>query len=271
MSAIRFGTDGWRAIIADEFTFANIRLVTQAIVLITCIILCWALTRWAGDGGLQFRIVLAWLVCALLAAGLVWLVSLPLIWRVRRLKQVAEGLLERAQGKGTFVRRPRFDSSLFRFFRFQNQAGERRIPQGRVLGMEVTVLPAAVADRLRLPAGAAAIHLDRLRLMAGVPLLAESIWLPFDRFQALAGLRPDEFGDLLYPLYEERCGQTIASAEETLTAETVGPDHARLLGLKPGAPVMVIERLAFSFDHQPIEWRRSRGPADQFLYTATIR
>ena len=47
---------------------------------------------------------------------------------------VAEGLLERAQGKGTFVRRPRFDSSLFRFFRFQNQAGERRIPQGRVLG-----------------------------------------------------------------------------------------------------------------------------------------
>jgi phosphomannomutase len=32
MSAIRFGTDGWRAIIADEFTFANVRLVTQAIV-----------------------------------------------------------------------------------------------------------------------------------------------------------------------------------------------------------------------------------------------
>jgi len=184
---------------------------------------------------------------------------------------VAEGQLERAQGKGTFVRRARFDSSLFRFFRFQNQAGERRIPQGRVLGTEVTVLPAAVADRLRLPAGTRAIHLDRLRLMDGVPLLAESIWLPFDRFQALAGLRPDEFGDLLYPLYEERCGQTIASAEETLTAETVGPDHARMLGLKPGAPVMVIERLAFSFDHQPIEWRRSRGPADQFLYTATIR
>jgi alpha-D-glucose phosphate-specific phosphoglucomutase len=32
MSAIRFGTDGWRARIADEFTFANVRLVTQAIV-----------------------------------------------------------------------------------------------------------------------------------------------------------------------------------------------------------------------------------------------
>jgi alpha-D-glucose phosphate-specific phosphoglucomutase len=28
---IRFGTDGWRAVISDEFTFANVRLVAQAI------------------------------------------------------------------------------------------------------------------------------------------------------------------------------------------------------------------------------------------------
>ena len=29
--AITFGTDGWRAVISDEFTFANVRLVAQAI------------------------------------------------------------------------------------------------------------------------------------------------------------------------------------------------------------------------------------------------
>src|SRR5688572_12085497 len=28
---IRFGTSGWRAIIADDFTFANVRLVTESI------------------------------------------------------------------------------------------------------------------------------------------------------------------------------------------------------------------------------------------------
>jgi phosphomannomutase len=28
---IRFGTDGWRAVIADTFTFANLRLVAQAV------------------------------------------------------------------------------------------------------------------------------------------------------------------------------------------------------------------------------------------------
>ena len=29
---IKFGTDGWRAIIAEDFTFDNVELVTKAIV-----------------------------------------------------------------------------------------------------------------------------------------------------------------------------------------------------------------------------------------------
>ncbi len=31
MAAIKFGTDGWRGMIAEDFTYANVRLVTQAI------------------------------------------------------------------------------------------------------------------------------------------------------------------------------------------------------------------------------------------------
>lgn len=31
MSRIKFGTDGWRAVIAEEFTFANVRIVAQAL------------------------------------------------------------------------------------------------------------------------------------------------------------------------------------------------------------------------------------------------
>ena len=30
MSQIKFGTDGWRAVIAEDFTFANVDRVTQA-------------------------------------------------------------------------------------------------------------------------------------------------------------------------------------------------------------------------------------------------
>ena len=184
---------------------------------------------------------------------------------------VAEELLERFQGKGTYVRRARFDASLFRFFRFQNDAGERRIPEGRILHLHVLAAPSAVAAALRIPAGSEVIELTRLRLLDQRPLLAESIWLPKKLFGALLDMDTADFGDLLYPLYEARCHQVVASAEETLTAEAVSPEHARMLQLSAGAPVIVVDRLALGYDRRPLEWRRTRGPADQFRYHVEIR
>ena len=184
---------------------------------------------------------------------------------------VAEGLLERFQGRGTFVRRASFDSSLFRFFRFQTRQGERRIPESRILRREVVEAPSAVAATLQIAKGAKVIQMSRLQLIDDVPMLAEEIWLPFDRFAAFAQLELTEIGDLLYPVYEAQCNQVIASATETLTVEAIGPLHARLLRIRPGTPAVVIERLAYGYDRQPLEWRRSRGPASEFIYQAEIR
>ena len=184
---------------------------------------------------------------------------------------VAEGLLERFQGRGTFVRRASFASSLFRFFRFQTETGERRIPESRILKRDVLDAPSAPAAGLQIETGTPVIRLTRLRLLDGEPMLAEEIWLPYDRFADLATLDLSEFGDLLYPLYESQCGQIIASAEETLTAEAVNATYARLLRIKPGDPVMVIERIARGYDRVPLEWRRSRGAAEHFRYHVDIR
>ena len=184
---------------------------------------------------------------------------------------VADGLLERQQGRGTYVRRARFNSSLFRFFRFQAESGERRIPQARILHRKIVPAPSAVASPLRLRAGEPVINISRLRLIDGEPLLAEEIWLEKARFQTLIDLDPAAFGDLLYPLYEERCGQMVAGADEILTVEAANRMQARLLGREPGAPLIVIERIAFDPERRPIEWRRSRGPADRFRYHAEIR
>lgn len=184
---------------------------------------------------------------------------------------VADGVLERFQGRGTFVRRPDFQSSFFRFFRFVDAGGVARVPESRILKREVAAMPAAVAAALRVGAGSRALRFSRLRLMGDRPLVIEDIWLPHDRFKALLAIDPGEFGDLLYPLYEQHCGVHVASAQETLSAEAVAPRNAKLLGLEAGAPVIVIERVALSADRQPLEWRQSRGPASEFRYQVEIR
>lgn len=184
---------------------------------------------------------------------------------------VSEGILERQQGRGTFIRRAQFQSSLFRFFRFQTVSGERQVPESRILSIEPVVAPSAVAQALGLPADALVIRIVRVRLLDVKPVLAEEIWLPRQRFQALLEIDLSREGPLLYPIYEEVCGQVVASAEETLTAESVNDVHARLLQVPVNSPVIVIERLARDYAGSPLEWRRSRGHAEHFRYRVDIR
>jgi GntR family transcriptional regulator len=183
----------------------------------------------------------------------------------------SEGLIERFQGRGTFVRRINFDSSLFRFFRMERAAGERIIPKSLILKRELTRAPAVVARALRLDPGAMVIRMKRTRTIEERIVLLEEIWLPYQPFQRFFTLDLSEIGDLLYPEYERQAGQIVASAEETLTVDVVRESEARVLRLKVGTPLIVIERVARGYDGSPIEWRRSRGPATHFRYKVEIR
>ncbi|MFN5716574.1 MAG: GntR family transcriptional regulator, partial [Bradyrhizobium sp.] len=82
---------------------------------------------------------------------------------------VSDGVLERQQGRGTFVRRARFNSSLFRFFRLQTPEGARAIPTS---GGETARRRASRRDeqlRLGLAAGAQVAEINRTRLVDGKP------------------------------------------------------------------------------------------------------
>lgn len=176
---------------------------------------------------------------------------------------VDEGLLERRQGSGTFVRRASLDASLFRFFRFGSGSG---VPQSRILSAARQVSTPAIASALALEPRVEVLHLHRLRLYEEQAFLVEDIWLPLPLFQPLEHIATDELGDLLYPTYERACGQVVAGATEELTVDVATAADALLLGCARGEPVVVVERVARSHDGTPLEYRRSRGLARTFRY-----
>jgi GntR family transcriptional regulator len=81
----------------------------------------------------------------------------------------------------------------------------------------------------------------------------------------------DQFGDLLYPVYERLCRQIVATATETLMVEQASAEMASLFALPQGSPVILVNRVAFDFAGRPVEWRSTRGAAEGFQYQVDIR
>ena len=184
---------------------------------------------------------------------------------------VTQGMLERHQGRGTFVRRGDFGNALSRFFRMTDAEGRPIRPASRILSRRVLPAAADAAEHLGVADGTDVIALSRLRMVDGTPLLFEELRLPREPFAPLLDLPLTEFGDLLYPLYERVCGKVVASARETIRFAVPPAEAAGALGIPAGAPAAMIERVAFGFDDAPLEFRRSYGPADRFAYSIDIR
>jgi len=188
---------------------------------------------------------------------------------VRRAIQqlVDEGLLERRQGAGTYLRKRAFNVSLFRFFALGAEGGGRSIPQSRLIARTRACAPEAVAAVLGTED---CIRIDRLRALADEPVLSEEIWLPAARFAGIETEEETAIGPLLYPFYLEHFGIFVARAEDEVSFAAASPVEAQRLDLAPGAPVAVIERTAFALDGSAVEWRRAVGPAGRFRYRSRI-
>jgi GntR family transcriptional regulator len=187
----------------------------------------------------------------------------------RALELLAEqGVIERRHGKGTFVRGGIAGPTMLRFFRFGSGDGE--VPQSRVIARQSVVASAEVARRLGIAGGDPVLRLHRLRSLGGQPCLLEEIWLPLPMFAPLLDRPLNEWGDLLYPMFAERCGVAVTRATDEIAFATLSAAQARHLELSAGHPGVTVTRQAYDLAGRCVELRITRADAFAFHYTVTI-
>lgn len=187
----------------------------------------------------------------------------------RALELMAEqGLIERRHGKGTFVRGGLTGAPMLRFFRFG--AGDGEVPQSRILSRQSVVASAETARRLGIARGDPVLRLQRLRSLGGVPRLFEEIWLPLPLFGTLTAIPLADWGDLLYPLFAERCGVAVTRAIDEIAFVPLTASQLRALELPAGHPGVTVTRQAYDLAGRCVELRLTHGDAFAFNYSVTI-
>ena len=174
-------------------------------------------------------------------------------------EMAAENLLVRRQGKGTFVATHTEAHAQYRFLRLRsNVVDEGGAPElhRRLLECRRMRAPADIAQALQLKASEAAVQVRRLLLAQDAPVVLDDIWLPGALFKGLSIERLQDHRGTLYGLFESEFGVRMIRAEEKIRAVAATADDAPLLAVDIGAPLLLVERLSFTYGDKPVEFRR---------------
>lgn len=186
---------------------------------------------------------------------------------------LAEGLIERAQGIGTFVavraRLPQDDSSTARLL----STGERLIERG--IEFQNTLLERRLVDEHRsLEAFSAhrVMHIRRLRTLFDGPASVTDTLINLDLVPEAAQLTDDSLAaGSLHATLRYSLGVEFTWAERFFSAELAPAEVAQLLGVAPGTPVLCHEEFSYTHEHDCIEYSRSWVRTDQHKYAVTVR
>jgi GntR family transcriptional regulator len=173
------------------------------------------------------------------------------------------GLVTRTVGRGggTFVAEPKLEQDLTTLAGFSEQLRRR----GKVAGAQVLAaakIPASptAAAALELTEGDPVHDVRRIRLADGKPIVIEHSQFPAALFPDLLDCRLD---GSLYDLLAEKYGQRPYRARESLEPVVAGVREAEALEVEEGAPLMLVERTAYSLGGQPLEYARDRFRGDR--------
>jgi GntR family transcriptional regulator len=162
----------------------------------------------------------------------------------------AQGLVERRQGIGTFVRhdvaQPREHATLTFIDSLRKTVIETQVT---VLAVGQHDPPSEVAESLQLVGTKEAVHAVRLRSIGDTPAMVTDAWVPVDLGKRVtaAALRKRALYEIL-----QAQGVELGRVVQEITAVAADAEYAAVLKTEPGSPLLKLVRLMHGRDARPV-------------------
>lgn len=174
-----------------------------------------------------------------------------------------EGVVSAEQGRGTFVRNARrLSYPIGKRTRFsEGLAGQASIISGQLLSSRIENANVATAMALGIKAGTKVVRMETLSLADGLPLARATTWLNYRSFPDFA----ERFAPLRsYTATFASYGITdYARISTRISARHADVEETKLLGLTPGAILLVSEGIDADLAGSPLSYALSRFPAER--------
>ncbi|MHA7282821.1 GntR family transcriptional regulator [Arthrobacter sp. TMS2-4] len=155
---------------------------------------------------------------------------------------VAEDVLERIVGLGTFVARSKMDLHMKMTSYTEEMIRRGMVPDARVLSFEQQGASPLVARELQIEIGQPVVRFRRQLLADGEPMSVDENFIPS---HCVPGILDEPPPTSLYNVLSEKYGLVMEWGEDTIEATAASPSIARLLNVEMNAPLLKIQRHAY--------------------------
>jgi GntR family transcriptional regulator len=180
---------------------------------------------------------------------------------------VADGLVE-SRGRGSFVTGDALVEPPNTLMSLSEVARSRGLDaSARVLSADVRPATIDEAEAFGIAPGGELFELHRLRMLDGMPIAVDRNRVPLRLLP-----RAPELDFRTVSLYDtlDAAGHAPARADYDIEARAAEPEEAELLGLDPGAAVLVTTTVAMADDGQVVDAGRTVYRADRYRFQATL-
>jgi GntR family transcriptional regulator len=181
------------------------------------------------------------------------------------------GCLYVRRGKGTYVRRGKFDQQLENLTSFTEEMSKRgQNTSSRLLKSGYAHASFEEARILHTAPGVPLLFLVRLRLADNIPMAIEHSRLLAARCPGL--LNGHDFErESLYDVLQRVYGIPLTHADQSIEARKASEEEAQLLGIEPGDPILHLARVTYTEGDQPIEYVQSSYCGARYTFQAVLR
>lgn len=176
-------------------------------------------------------------------------------------------IVERRQGRGTFVTLRTPENSLFGFFLLQDKGGAPVKPE--LMSEDIRRRSATKHETATLHGAPSSVfEIARVRHFKGKPFIRETSVVPVALFPGLPERAP--LPNTLYVLFQQAYARIIIAAQDDLRGGLVDEATAALLNCAAGTPALISERKSMDLLDQVIELRTSVILTQDMCYSVRL-
>ena len=163
---------------------------------------------------------------------------------------VETGLVEKKQGKGTFICRQKFAKDIKNLQSFSEMCRHMNMkPGGQMLENKLVLADDKIQKQLNLEPGSYVVYISRLRTADGEPVAIEKNYFPVK----YSFLLEKQFNDnSLFECLQEEAKVRVASSEKRIELCRATAEEAKLMKVKKGTPLLYIKSVTYTYDREPL-------------------